>query len=77
MTRCEMANYNIHEAKTHFSKLLERVKNGEEVIISRAGKPVARILPLSKPVSARVPGMDKGSVHIHPDFDAPLEEFEV
>ena len=70
-----MTIYNIHEAKTHFSKLLERVLNGEEVVIAKAGKPIARILPVTINVSTRKPGIDKGKVTIMPDFDAPLEEF--
>ena len=72
-----MTIYNIHEAKTHFSKLLERVLNGEEVIIAKAGKPVARILPVVADVSLRKPGNDAGKIIIAPDFDSPLEEFEV
>jgi len=72
-----MAIFNIHEAKTHFSKLLERVMKGEEVVIAKAGKPVARILPVTTNVSTRKPGIDKGKVTIMPDFDAPLEEFAV
>ncbi len=72
-----MTVYNIHEAKTNFSRLLERVLNGEEVIIAKAGKPVARILPFAaETVSPRVPGIDKGEVIISPDFDAPLPEFD-
>jgi prevent-host-death family protein len=70
-----MTIYNIHEAKTHFSKLLERVLSGEEVIIAKAGKPVARILPVTSEVSLRQPGNDKGKVTIMSDFDDPLEEF--
>ena len=72
-----MTIFNIHEAKTHFSKLLERVLNGEEVIIAKAGKPVARILPMVTNVSPRMPGVDKGKVTIMPNFDDPLEEFAV
>jgi len=72
-----MTIYNIHEAKTHFSKLLELVLNGEEVVIAKAGKPVARILPVVKEISKRVPGIDKGKVIIMPDFDDPLPEFDV
>ncbi len=72
-----MAVFNIHEAKTHFSKLLERVLKGEEVVIAKAGKPVARILPIVTNISTRTPGNDKGKVIIMPDFDAPLEEFAV
>jgi prevent-host-death family protein len=73
-----VAIYNIHDAKTHFSQLLERVLNGEEIVIAKAGKPVARLLPFEpQDVSARVPGIDRGKVVILPDFDAPLPEFEV
>ena len=73
-----MTVFNIHDAKTHFSKLLERVLNGEEVVIAKAGKPVARILPfVADNLSPRVPGIDKGKVMIMPDFDAPLPEFDL
>jgi len=73
-----MAVFNIHEAKTHFSKLLERVLNGEEVVIAKAGKPVARILPYAtEDISPRVSGIDKDIVVIMPDFDAPLPEFDL
>lgn len=72
-----MTIYNIHEAKTHFSKLLEQALNGEEVVIAKAGKPVARILPFVKEAPRRVPGIDKGKVIIMPDFDEPLPEFDV
>jgi prevent-host-death family protein len=70
-----MTTFNIHEAKTHFSKLLERVLKGEEVIIAKAGKPVARILPVVANVTTRMPGIDKGKITIMPNFDDPLEEF--
>ncbi len=72
-----MTIFNIHEAKTHFSKLLERVLNGEEVIIAKAGKPVARILPVINPTKPRMPGIDKGKVIIMPNFNDPLEEFAI
>ncbi len=72
-----MTTFNIHEAKTHFSKLLERVLNGEEVIIAKAGKPVARILPVINNLSPRIPGIDKGKIIIMLNFDDPLEEFAV
>jgi prevent-host-death family protein len=73
-----MTIFNIHEAKTHFSKLLERVMSGEEVVIAKAGKPVARLLPFTvEDISPRVPGIDKGKVTIMPDFDAPLPEFDL
>ena len=63
---------NIHEAKTHLSRLLARVGNGEEVIISKAGKPVAKIVPLADKAKKRIPGSAKGKVVIEKNFDAPL-----
>ena len=65
---------NIYEAKTHFSKLLDRVMNGEEIIIAKSGTPVARLLPIADPPVIRKPGSAKGSIRIAPDFDAPLPE---
>jgi prevent-host-death family protein len=67
---------NIHEAKTHLSELLQRVMSGEEVIIAKAGKPVARLLPFQPAPEPRQPGNDSGKVTIAPDFNAPLDEFE-
>jgi prevent-host-death family protein len=72
-----MAIYNIHEAKTHFSKLLRRVMSGEEIVIARAGKPIARIVPIESGGSSRVPGNDAGKVILHEDFDDPLPEFDL
>lgn len=72
-----MTVYNIHESKTHFSRLIEKVLNGEEVIIAKAGKPVARISPIIDDTSPRVFGLDKGKVKIASDFDAPLPEFDL
>ncbi len=60
----------IHYAKTNLSRLLEAVGAGEEVVISRAGKPIAKIVPFAAP--ARTLGMDAGLVTIAADFDAPL-----
>ena len=68
---------NIHEAKTHLSRLLERVKRGEQVIIAKAGKPIAILSPFQQTPSQRVPGIDAGKVKIAPDFDEPLLEFEL
>lgn len=68
------AQVNIHEAKTHFSKLLARVKAGEEIIIAKAGQPVARLLPVTERPARRMPGSAQGRVKIAPDFDAPLPE---
>ncbi|CAN5179064.1 type II toxin-antitoxin system prevent-host-death family antitoxin [soil metagenome] len=65
---------NVHEAKTHLSRLLERVEAGEEIVIGRAGKPVARLVPLASPRLPRQPGAWKGRVKIHDDFDELPEE---
>lgn len=68
-----MIQVNIHEAKTHFSKLIRRVINGEEVVIARSGKPVARLGPIEQEGrEPRKPGSAKGLVRIGEDFDAPL-----
>ncbi len=53
---------NVHEAKTNFSKLLKRAQLGEEIVIAKAGRPVARLAPLARPVRARQPGSAKGRV---------------
>ncbi len=65
---------NVHEAKTHFSRLLERVEAGEEVVIARNGKPVARLVPLER--RQRQSGRAKGLIRIGKDFDAPLPDEE-
>jgi prevent-host-death family protein len=68
---------NIHEAKTHLSKLVERVAAGEEIIIGKAGKPVARLIPYREPKPRkRKPGAWKGKVWISPDFDKADKEIE-
>jgi prevent-host-death family protein len=65
---------NIHDAKTHFSKLVERVAQGEEIVIGRAGKPVARLVPYEPTHERRKPGAWKGKVKLAPDFDETPEE---
>jgi len=66
---------NIHEAKTHLSRLLQRVAAGEEVIIARAGVPVARLVAVEpKKKKIRPLGMDRGRVWVADDFDAPLPD---
>ena len=67
-----MTTVNIHEAKTHLSRLLERVAEGEEVVIARAGKPIAKLVPLKH--KARRPGGLKGKIRLHRDFDEPLPD---
>jgi len=65
---------SVDEAKTNFSKLLARVREGEEVIIAKKGKPIARLVPIKESPLQRVPGSAKGEVIISPDFDAPLPD---
>ena len=67
---------NIHEAKTHLSRLLQKVSEGEEVIISRAGVPVARLVAVSREKPTRPLGIAKGEIWMADDFDAPMPEFE-
>lgn len=67
-----MTTVNIHQAKTNLSKLLDIVLHGEEVIIAKAGKPVARLIPILEAVPERVPGALKGKIKISKDFDSPL-----
>lgn len=64
------ATVGVHEAKTHLSRLLRRVSAGEEIVIARGGKPVARLVPVEwRP---RVLGRDRGLFEVPDDFDAPL-----
>ena len=65
---------NIHEAKTHLSRLVERVEAGDEIIIARAGRPVARLVAFRKTTRPRVPGRWRDQIVIAPDFDAPNTE---
>jgi len=68
-----MIEVNIHEAKTHLSRLLAKVAAGEEVIIAHSGEPVARIVPIERQTDKRVLGQDAGRVVIGDDFDEPLD----
>jgi prevent-host-death family protein len=66
---------NIHAAKTHLSRLLQRVAAGEEVTIARSGVPVARLVPIEpKKDKVRPLGFDRGRIWIADDFDAPLPD---
>ena len=65
---------NIHDAKTHLSRLLERVERGEELVIARGGRPVARLVPLETRTQPRRLGIWKDQMWISPDFDEPIPE---
>jgi prevent-host-death family protein len=77
MSTEDLDRVNMHEAKTHLSKLVERVEGGEEIVISRAGKPAAKLVPVEeKKLGSRKLGGWEGKIWISPDFDEPDEEFE-
>jgi len=61
---------NVYEAKTHLSRLLEQAATGEEIVIAKAGKPLARLIPYQEEQLPREPGYWRGRVHIADDFDA-------
>jgi prevent-host-death family protein len=65
---------NVHEAKTHLSRLLERTAAGEQVVIAKAGRPVARLVPIATAFGDRELGRDRGLVWMADDFDAPLPD---
>lgn len=68
-----MKTVNVHEAKTKLSELLKKVESGEEIVIARAGKPVARLVPAAK-AQKRVFGFDKRKWELPDDFNAPLPD---
>jgi prevent-host-death family protein len=65
---------NVHEAKTHLSRLLEQALAGEEVIIMRSGRPLVKLTPVSAAPRRRVVGSGKGDFVVPDDFDAPLPD---
>jgi prevent-host-death family protein len=67
------AKINIHEAKTHLSRLIEDVANGNEVLIAKGGRAMARLVPLRRDDNPRRPGMLKGKLRISDEFDRSLE----
>jgi prevent-host-death family protein len=69
-----MTMVNMHEAKTHLSRLVARVQAGKQIVIARDGEPVALLSAYSKRPRRRKPGFDKGRIWVSPDFDEPLPE---
>ena len=61
---------NVHYAKTHLSRLLDRVAAGEEIVLGKHGKPIAKLVPIQ--LATRRPGRLKGKIKIAADFEAPL-----
>lgn len=69
-----MITVNVHEAKTELSRLLKRVAEGEEVVIAKAGKPIAKLVNIGEPRPASRLGVDKRDWHVPDDFNEPLPE---
>jgi prevent-host-death family protein len=69
-----MPTVNIHEAKTHLSRLLERAMAGEDIVITKAGKPLVRLTPVTGAPVRRVIGTAKGDFVVPEDFDSPLPD---
>ncbi len=67
------AKINIHEAKTHLSRLIEDVANGNEILIAKGGRAMARLVPLGRDANPRRPGLLKGKLKIADEFDRSLE----
>lgn len=72
-----MTVVNVHEAKTHLSRLLARVAGGEEIVIARGGTPVAKLTAVAPGRVRRTPGVLKGRMRLADDIDAPLPEDEL
>jgi len=66
---------NIHQAKTHLSRLVEDVASGNEVLIAKGGRPMARLVPLRRDETPRRPGLLKGKLKISEEFDRPESRF--
>ena len=66
--------YNLYEAKTHLSRLIDRAAKGEEILIAKSGVPLAKLVPLPKPKAKRKPGGWEGKIRISDDFDATLPD---
>ena len=69
-----MNTFNIHEAKTNFSQLINQALAGEQIIIARGNKPLIRLVPYEEELTPRQGGQLKGMMHIADDFDAPLPQ---
>jgi prevent-host-death family protein len=70
----KVRHVNIHEAKTHFSKLVDEAAAGKEIVIAEAGRPAAKLVPLAPARRARNPGVLRGGIRIAADFGAPLPQ---
>lgn len=73
----EAAHFNMHEAKTNLSRIIERVERGEEIIIDRAGTPVAKVVPLVRRVNRTAVGSLTGKLDLSGDWDSPQTNAEI
>ncbi|MBM2619759.1 type II toxin-antitoxin system prevent-host-death family antitoxin [Actinoplanes sp. LDG1-06] len=73
----EPQHFNMHEAKTHLSRIIERVESGEEIIIDRAGVPVAKVVPLVRRVNRTGIGSLAGQVDLSGDWDSPQTNAQI
>ena len=71
-----MAKFNVADAKSRFSELIQKAMVGDEIIIAKDNKPVVKLVPLTTPGKARKPGSAKGKIWVAPDFDAIPADFE-
>lgn len=69
--------YTVHQAKTNLSRLIRKAENGEDVVIARGDKPVAKLVAVSRRKKKRVPGRLKGKIRIHPSFFDPMTKEEL
>ena len=69
-----MTHVNVHQAKTHLSRLLARVSAGETIVIAKSGRPVAKLVPYVEVPGNRTPGLDADHVHLRADFDTAIPE---
>ncbi|MDG4826757.1 type II toxin-antitoxin system prevent-host-death family antitoxin [Asanoa sp. WMMD1127] len=77
MSADAVEHFNMHDAKTHLSRIIERVQRGEEIIIDRAGTPVAKIIPLRRSVDRRAVGSLAGQIELADDWDSPETNAEI
>jgi prevent-host-death family protein len=73
----KMSVVTVHEAKTNLSRLIKKAAKGEEIVIARGSKPVARLVPIGEVAGRRRPGSLKGTLHVGPDFFEPLPDNEL
>jgi prevent-host-death family protein len=73
----EAVHYNMHDAKTHLSRIIERVLHGEEIVIDRAGIPVAKVVPLVRRANRTAIGSLAGQVDLSGDWDSPRTNAEI